>query len=77
MIIQKTSAVLLDRTQLIDDHGDEFRVGGLAPLDVDRVAEEFVHHLYIAPVPGQLDGMADRPFHPAGGGPVSLHYWGL
>ena len=57
---------------LIGDHCDKLRVGGLAAQVVDGVAEIAVEGIHIAPVPRHLDGVADGPFHPAGGGAVFL-----
>ena len=51
--------------QIIRDHRDEFRIGGLS-LDIrHRVAEVLLQHLDVAAVPGHLDGVADfRDFRP-------------
>ena len=39
---------------------------------MDGVAEIAVQGVYVAPVPGHFDGVADGPLHPAGGGVVPL-----
>ena len=56
--------LLLPQTQAVGDHGDELGVRGLA-LDVRHgVAEEFLQHLDVAPVPCDLDRMADGSLDP-------------
>ena len=55
----------LDR---ISDQRDKFRVCGLPFPGAYRVAEQLVQCIQFSPAPGHLDGMADRPLHPARGG---------
>ena len=57
---------------LIGYHRDELRVGGLAAQVVDGIAEVAIEGIHISPVPCHLDGVADGPLHPAGGGAVFL-----
>ena len=57
---------------LIGDHRNEFAVGGLTAQVMDGIAEVAVEGVYVSPVPRHLDGMADRPLHPAGGSAVFL-----
>ena len=40
----------------------------------DGIAKEPLEGVQIAPVPGYLDGVADGPFHPAGGGAEGFGY---
>ena len=47
--------LLLLELEAVGDHGDEFRIGGLALGGVDGVAEVALQGLQIAPVPGYLD----------------------
>ena len=57
---------------LVSDHCDELRVGGFSAQVMDGVAEVAVEGVHIAPVPCNLDGVADGALHPAGGGAVFL-----
>ena len=62
---------------MIRDHGNELAVGGLA-LDVgDRIAEEFLQHLNVTPVPGYLYGVPNCPLHPGGRGAEFLCHRGI
>ena len=54
--------------QLVRNQGDEFRIGGLAFGVGYGVAEEPLQGVQVPSVPGYLDGVADGPLHPAGGG---------
>ena len=49
--------------QLVRNQGDELRIGGLALGVGHRVAEESLQGIQIAPVPGDLDGMANGPLY--------------
>ena len=49
------------KPETVGDHGDEFAVGGLSPSVVDGIPEIGVEHVHIAAVPGNFNGMADRP----------------
>ena len=60
----------LIQPHLIGYHRDKLRVGGFAAQVMDGIAEVAVEGIHISPVPCNLDGVADRPFHPAGGGTV-------
>ena len=62
----------LIQPHLVGDHGNEFRICGLAAQVVDGVAEVAVQGIHIATVPCHLDGVADGPLYPAGGGAVFL-----
>ena len=52
--------------QPVSDHGDEFAVGGLSLGVGNRVAEEPLQSLQIAPIPCHFNGVADSTFHAAG-----------
>ena len=53
--------------EFIGDEGDKLGIGGLALGVGNGVAEEPLEGIQIPPIPGHLDGVADGPFHPAGG----------
>ena len=55
--------------QLVGDHRDKLRIGGLAPGVADGVPEIGGEHLHISPVPCHLNGVTDCPLHSGGGGP--------
>ena len=57
---------------LISYHRNKLRVGRFAAQIVDGVAEVAVQGIHIATVPCHLDGVADGPLYPAGGGAVFL-----
>ena len=54
--------------QLVCDEGDELRIGGLALGVGHGVPEKALQGVQIPPIPGHLDGVADGPLHPGGGG---------
>ena len=59
-------ALLLPQTQAVGDHGYELGIRRLA-LDVRHgVAEKLLQNLNVAPVPCDLDRMADRTLHTGG-----------
>ena len=63
--------------QAVSNQGDELTVGGL-PLGIaDGVAEEALQGVQVSPVPGYLDGVADGPLYPAGGGLEGFGYLGV
>ena len=63
--------------QFVRNQGDEFRIGGLSLGVGYRIAEESLQGVQIPPVPGDFNGMADGPFHPAGCGAEVLGYLGV
>ena len=65
------------KLQFVRDEGDELRIGGLALGIGHGVAEEPLERIQIAPVPGDFDGVADGPLHPAGGGAEVLGHLGV
>ena len=57
---------------LVSYHCNELAVGGFSAQIMDGVAEVAVEGVHITPVPCHLDGVADGPLYPAGGGAVFL-----
>ena len=55
------------KLELVRNQGDELRIGGLSFGVADRVAEEPLQGVQIAPIPRHFDGMADGSFHPGRG----------
>ena len=51
------------KLQFVRNQSDKLRIGGLALGVGHRVAEESLQGIQIAPVPGDLDGMANGPLH--------------
>ena len=50
--------------QAVSDQGYKLTIRGLALGVAHRVAKEALQGVEIAPVPGDLDGVADGPFYP-------------
>ena len=65
------------KLQFVSDKGDEFGICGFSLGVADGIAEKSLQSIQIASVPGNFDGMADGPFHPAGGGLESLRHLGV
>ena len=59
---------LIFQPQIIRDHGDELRIGGLAAVILDGVAEVGVEGIHVAAIPRHLNGVANGSFHAGGGG---------
>ena len=66
------SPLLPLQLQPVGDHGDELGIRRLALGVGDGISEVLLEGLQVAPIPGHLNGMADGPLHPAGGGAVRL-----
>ena len=49
--------------QFVSNQGDELRIGGLALGVAHGVAEESLQGIQVAPIPGDLDGVADGTLH--------------
>ena len=64
---EKGSAGFLLQTKFISNEGDKFGVCGFAFVFADSIAKETINKVYFATAPGYFNGMADRPFHSAGG----------
>jgi len=54
--------------ELVSDKRNKFRVCGFSLGIGNRIPKESLQSIQIATIPGNFDGMADGPFHPAGGG---------
>ena len=65
------------KLELVRDQGDEFRIGGLALGVAYCVAEEPLQSVQIAPIPGDLDGVANGTLHSAWRGAEVLGYLGI
>ena len=55
------------KLQFVRNQGDEFRIGGFSFGVADGVAKEALQGIQIAPIPGNLDGVADSPLYPGWG----------
>ena len=51
------------KLQFVSNKRNKLRIGGLSLGITDRVAEESLQGIQIAPVPGYLNGMSDCPLH--------------
>ncbi len=51
------------QAKLIAEHSDKLTVGRLSAGIMDGIAKISVERIYIAPVPRNLNGMADGPLH--------------
>lgn len=65
------------QSEVVSDHGDKFRVGGLAAVVLDGVAKIGVEGVHVAAIPSDFDSMADGTLHTGGGGLVLLGYRGI
>ena len=63
--------------ELVRDQGDELGIGGLSLGVGYGVAEEPLQRIQIAPVPGHLDGVPDRPLHSGRSGLEGLCHLGI
>ena len=63
--------------QFVRNQGDEFRIGGLAFGVGNRIAEEPLEGIQVAPVPGNFNGVADGPLHPGWGGAEVFGHLGV
>ena len=62
------------KLELVSDKGNKFRIRGFSLGIADGIAEESLECVQIPSVLGYFDGMADGPFHSAGGGLEGLCY---
>ena len=60
--------------QFVRNQGDELTIGGLALGVGYRIAEESLQGIQIAPVPGDLDGVANGPLYTGRRGAKVLGY---
>ena len=65
------------KLQFVSDKGDEFRIRGFSFGIADGITEKSLQSIQIASVPGYFDGVADGPFHTAGGGLEGLRHLGV
>ena len=63
--------------QFVCDKGDELGIRGFSLGIGNRVPKEPLKGVQIASVPGNFDGVADGPFHTAGGGLEGLCHLGV
>ena len=68
---------LITQSQIVGNHGNELRIGGLAAAVLDGVAEIGVERVDVAAIPRDLDGVADGSLHTAGGGAEFLGDGGI
>ena len=65
------------KLQLISDKGNKFGIRRFSFGIADGIAEKSLQRIQIPSVPGHFDGMADGPFHPAGGGLECFRHLGV
>ena len=64
------------KLQFVGDKRNKLRIGGLSLGVTHGVAKEALQGVQIAPIPGNLDGVADGPLHSRRGGAEGLgHLW--
>ena len=65
------------KLELVSDKRNKFRIRGF-PLGIGNcVSKETLECIQIPSVPGYFDGVADGPFHSAGGGLEGFGYLGV
>ena len=75
-ILRRLGALELE-LQPVSDQGDKLTIRRL-PLGIAHgIPKEPLQGIQIAPIPGYLDGVANRPLHPAGGRPEGFRYLGI
>ena len=65
------------KLEFVRNQGDELRIGRLSLGVGYRVAKEPLQCIQIAPIPGDLDGVAEGPLHPGRGGLEGFGYLGI
>ena len=75
-ILRRLGALEL-QLQPVRDQSDELRIGGLSLGIAHCVAEEALQGVQVAPVPGDLDGVANGPLHSRWGGLEGLCHLGV
>ena len=65
------------KLQFISNKGDEFGIRGFALGIADGIAKDPLEGIEIPSVPGDLNGMADGPLHPAGRGAEGFRHLGI
>ena len=61
----------------VGNPGDELPVRRLSLGIAHGIPKEPLQGIQIAPIPGYLDGVANRPLHPAGGCPEGFRHLGI
>ena len=64
------SIQLIFQSQIVGNHGDELRVGGLTAIVLNGIAEIGVERIYVASIPSDFYSVADGAFNAAGCGGV-------
>ena len=59
---------LIFQSQIIGYHRDKFAIGGLSAIVLDSITEIGVKGIDVAPIPRDLDGVADGTLNAACGG---------
>ena len=65
------------KLQLVSDKRNKLRIRGFSLGIADGIAEKSLQGIQIPSVPGYFDGMADGPFHSAGGGLEGFRHLGV
>ena len=66
------SVQLVTKAQIICDHGNKFRVGGLSAVVLDGIAEIGIERIDVPSVPCNLDGVANGTLNAGGGRRIFL-----
>ena len=61
----------------VGNPGDELTIRRLSLGIAHRIPKEPLQGVQIPPIPGYLDGVANRPLHPAGGRSEGFRYLGI
>ena len=64
------------KLELVRNQGDELTIRRLSLGIAHRIPKEPLQGIQIAPIPGYLDGVADRPLHRLGVVPKVFATWG-
>ena len=54
---ERKSIQFIFKSQIIRDHGDKFRIGGLSSIILDGVSEIGIEGIHVTSVPRDLDGV--------------------
>ena len=76
LILRRFRALEL-QLELVRDQGNKLTIGGLSLGVTHGVAKEALQGVQIAPIPGNLDGVADGPLHSRRGGAEGLGNLGV
>ena len=75
-ILRRLGALELE-LQAVGNQGDELTIRGLSLGIAHGIPKEPLQGIQIPPIPGYLDGVANRPLHPAGGCPEGFRHLGI